>query len=465
MAIENTYLLGKNITLGCGFDLQAKAPLDSRQVVPAFAGLQALIDGNAAFEGMIVYDEETKKTYQAQLVDGILTFREFGINEAELKNLIAAETTAAMEFKGATSILPTDVAKGDLYKASGNINVSAELDAEGIGFTTANGDSIVYDGEKWYLIPSANEIDTWRPVTDVDSTSTLTFEAGDNLEKTVAANGTITYKHSEIAAPTDETTAEDEKTRTYITQLITDNHGHIVGFKTATEDVVDTNTTYTFEGQSDEATSVYFQVTSSEENANAEVIYLDAYNKNEIAAIIGTAGTPEEKDTEGNVTKQAVPGTGIFEDIYSKDEIAALIQTVTGGQSAGEVQQELNEYKANNDAIVKGYDTEEGHVNGLVDNVAALLAVGAEANIIEALKLGTADNASLPVNDKSVVIPVATAETLGVVKSSEKENEVSVTTEGIMQVNSLNVNKLSQTTGEWLILNGGNADLNTTETN
>ena len=54
MAIENTYLLGKNITLGCGFDLQAKAPLDSRQTVPAFAGLQALIDGNAAYEGMIV---------------------------------------------------------------------------------------------------------------------------------------------------------------------------------------------------------------------------------------------------------------------------------------------------------------------------------------------------------------------------------------------------------------------------
>lgn len=63
MAIENTYLLGKNITLGCGFDLQAKAPLDSRQTVPAFVGLQALIDGNAAYEGMIVYDEETKKTY------------------------------------------------------------------------------------------------------------------------------------------------------------------------------------------------------------------------------------------------------------------------------------------------------------------------------------------------------------------------------------------------------------------
>ena len=119
MAIENTYLLGKNITLGCGFDLQAKAPLDSRQTVPSTAGLQALIDGNAAYEGMIVYDEESKKTYQAQIVNGVLAFKEFGINESELKKLIASETTAAMEFKGATATLPESPAKGDMYKVAG----------------------------------------------------------------------------------------------------------------------------------------------------------------------------------------------------------------------------------------------------------------------------------------------------------------------------------------------------------
>ena len=144
MAIENTYLLGKNITLGCGFDLQAKAPLDSRQTVPAFAGLQALIDGNAAYEGMIVYDEETKKTYQAQIVDDVLTFREFGINEAELKDLIASETTAAMEFKGAATALPENPAKGDMYKVTASFEVNGE--------EVLVGDSIVYDGEQWFII-------------------------------------------------------------------------------------------------------------------------------------------------------------------------------------------------------------------------------------------------------------------------------------------------------------------------
>ncbi len=276
MAIEKTYLLGKNITLGCGFDLQAKTPLDSRQVVPEYDGLQALIDGNAAYEGMIVYDEGTKKTYQAQLVDGTLAFREFGINEAELKALIASETTAAMEFKGAATALPENPSKGDFYKVTTSFDVVE-------GETAKVGDSIVYDGEQWFIIPSGDDIeDTWRPVTDVDNDSTLTFEAGDKLEKTVAAGGTITYKHSKLeSVPADIATEDDKKTRTYLTSVEVDDYGHVTNFKTATENVEDTNTEYTFEGQSDEATSVYFQVTSSEEGASVEVIYLDAYSKNE----------------------------------------------------------------------------------------------------------------------------------------------------------------------------------------
>ena len=66
MAIENTYLLGTGITVAGGFDLQAKAPLDSRQTVPVYAGLATLVAGNACYEGMIVYCEEDKKTYQYQ---------------------------------------------------------------------------------------------------------------------------------------------------------------------------------------------------------------------------------------------------------------------------------------------------------------------------------------------------------------------------------------------------------------
>ena len=311
MAIENTYLLDKNITLGCGFDLHAKAPLDSRQTVPAFAGLQALIDNNAAYEGMIVYDEETKKTYQAQIVDDVLSFREFGINESELKALIASETTAAMEFKGAATALPENPAKGDMYKVTATFKVGEE--------DVKVGDSIVYDGEQWFIIPSGDDIeDTWRPVTGVDNDATLTFAAGDKLEKTVAADGTITYKHVAIDAPANMNAEGDEPTRTYITQLITDNHGHVIGFKTATEVVEDTNTTYTFEGQSDEATSVYFQVTSSDAEA-ADVVYLNAYSKNEADGKFVAKETGKSLISDTEIARLAEI------DNYDDEEVRGLI--------------------------------------------------------------------------------------------------------------------------------------------
>ena len=64
----------------------------------------------------------------------------------------------------------------------------------------------------------------------------------------------------------------------------------------------------------------------------------------------------------------------------------------------------------------------------------------------------------LAITDKAVDIPLATAEKLGVVKSSAAENKVAVAEDGTMEVNNVNVNKLIQTEGESLILNGGAAN-------
>lgn len=61
----------------------------------------------------------------------------------------------------------------------------------------------------------------------------------------------------------------------------------------------------------------------------------------------------------------------------------------------------------------------------------------------------------LEVSEGVVTIPVATADALGVVKSNSVENGVTVDAEGAMTVHSLNANKLTQTPGEALILNGG----------
>lgn len=81
------------------------------------------------------------------------------------------------------------------------------------------------------------------------------------------------------------------------------------------------------------------------------------------------------------------------------------------------------------------------------------IAEGAQVNVIESIKLnGTA----LSIDAKAVNIPLVTADTAGIVISSADENTISYTN-GIGTVNSLNVNKLAQTEGDVLIIDGGKA--------
>lgn len=272
MAINYELINKGGISLGTNFELLSEKPLDSRLVVPSLAGLQNYIDNAAAYEGMIVFDKDTKKTYQVQTIDGVLSYREFGVTESELKDLIASETTAAMEFKGATAVLPEGPSKGDMWKVTAEFKID---DAD-----VKVGDSIVYNGEEWFIIPSGDDIeDTWRPVDGVANDATLKFVAGDKLDVAVANDGTITYSHEAIDAP--ELLAENEQTRTYITAVETDGHGHITGYKTATENVEDTNTEYTFESQV-ETSSVYFNVTPNSKDAVKQSVYVNAYSKNEV---------------------------------------------------------------------------------------------------------------------------------------------------------------------------------------
>ena len=51
-------------------------------------------------------------------------------------------------------------------------------------------------------------------------------------------------------------------------------------------------------------------------------------------------------------------------------------------------------------------------------------------------------------------IPAATAEQMGVVRSTPSENGVEVSQDGSMEVTSLNVNKLVQTEGDVFVLKG-----------
>lgn len=325
MAINYELINKGGISVNGNFGLLSEIPLDARLVIPTLDGLQNLIDNAAAYVGMIAYITSEGKHYQVN-ADG--SYREFGINQEELEDLIATATIAAMEFKGATASLPATATKGDMYKISGSFEVAKENDAQGAGFTTKVGDSIVYDGAKWYLIPSADDIeDTWRIVKVGDTSlggigdgKELVLTAGDKLAVKLDNEGKVVYSHATIAEPA--LLAQNEQTRTYITAVETDGHGHITGYKTATENVENTDTTYTFECQT-EHSNVYFNVTPKGATEPQQVC-VDAYTRNEVDTVISGVKTES--------TNQAIAVLAEAQN-YTNEKVGALVaEALTWGE-------------------------------------------------------------------------------------------------------------------------------------
>lgn len=78
----------------------------------------------------------------------------------------------------------------------------------------------------------------------------------------------------------------------------------------------------------------------------------------------------------------------------------------------------------------------------------------AQPNVIEKIQV---NGTEIAISEKTVNIPLATAARAGLIISSDAENAISVSDTGVATVNNVNVNKLVQTAGDELILNGGNA--------
>lgn len=224
MAIENTYLNGEGVQLGTShFDLQAQKPLDSRARVATYAGLQALIDGKAAYDGMIVYVEEDQKTYQAKLDDSnVLKFEDFFITSEKIAEMVREITAEQIEFSGVTANLPTvatdkeQASRGNMYKASAKFflknSQNADPNANGTdtkegetesGLWVKVGDAIIYEGNgKWWHIPSG-DVDSWRPIkvyetgeenevpVEINANAELKLKAGENVNLDATKDGTV----------------------------------------------------------------------------------------------------------------------------------------------------------------------------------------------------------------------------------------------------------------------------------
>lgn len=446
MAINYELINKGGISLGTNFELLSEKPLDSRLVVPSLDGLQNYIDSAAAYEGMIAYVSSEKKHYEVKVIDGVLSYRPFGLTETELNDIITNATTAAMEFKGATATLPESPAKGDMYKVAGE-NIDITID----GVAAKLGDSIVYNGTKWFLIPSGDDLDTWRPVDGVSNEATLKFVNGDKTIAAVATDGTIKYNHAPVAAPKDTTAPEDrvdedgKPIRTYITAVETDDYGHITGYKTATENVYDTNTEYTFESQV-ESSSVYFNVTSSEEGATEQTIYVDAYSKNEADGkfVAKEAGKSlvsddeitrlakvdnyEDKEVRGLIDNNAkaieeiekyvgtIPSDEAYKDIadvigYVNKKAEETLAAASGNstETAASVKQQLDNYKSENNTRVEAIE----------DDVAAIK--NAETGILKQAQ-NYADGLAGNYDEAGAAAGVQTALEAEIAKKVDKES-------------------------------------------
>ena len=149
---------------------------------------------------------------------------------------------------------------------------------------------------------------------------------------------------------------------------------------------------------------------------------------------------------EVNVVK-SVDDTEFTLDENGKLNIKALGQDKITGLAnalAGKVSTEAGKGLSSND-----YTDAEKEKLGAIE-------AGSQANILEAISIGGAD---APISEKKVDIPVATAEKLGVVKSSSAKDQIAVGADGIMSINTVSLSKIVQAADETLIINGGNSGL------
>ena len=176
--------------------------------------------GNAAYKGI-------SDTYSSTSTDAISGK---GVAAA------LASLPTPMVFKGSLgtggtiTTLPTASASnnGHSYKVITNGTYA--------GVSAKAGDMFISDGTQWVYIPSADE-----PSGTVTSIG-ITNGGGLSVSGSpITTSGTITISH----ADTSSQASVNNSGRTYIQDITLDTYGHVTGITSATETVVDTNTTYT----------------------------------------------------------------------------------------------------------------------------------------------------------------------------------------------------------------------------
>ncbi len=332
----------KGISLATGFDLQAKLPLDSRLVVENTAGLQWILDNNAFYEGMTVYNREERK---------IVTLKPKASVEAP-----SIDNAADWEW--------VEVAVGKGPDLTPYVKSAEELGADFI---------VLGSGEKNVKASTVKvQIDTLGTDNTTLPTS-LAVKASIDGAKSELSNK-ITEVEGKVTANTNKFGEYYNKTE--IDKKIGDA---LTGAFQVVEDLPE-------KGQEG---VIYLVLVKNKENVYTKYIW---EGDQETGKFINLGTT--EIDLSGYYTKDQVDGK-----FATKEELTQKESTLSGRIDTKLDTQAFETFKG-------------GEFKTAQDEIAALKKVGAQANVLEGVKV---NNVDLPIEGKKVNIdlqPYAKTETV-----------------------------------------------------
>ena len=193
---------------------------------------------------------------------------------------------------------------------------------------------------------------------------------------------------------------------------------------------------------------------------------------------ISDAFTTTENFVEGAGQKYPA-GTNVVcidtaDEAYKWDVLAGFVD-LSAYATTESVTSGLNSKvdKVEGSSLVEDADIAKLKALATINGVTEELEIAAETNVLGVKAIGqdkitglsdslnsklsgvTLGTTPLSPSDGVVTVPIATSAAIGVVKSVSTENGVAVSADGSMTVNNINVDKLVQTDGTELILNGG----------
>ena len=175
------------------------------------------------------------------------------------------------------------------------------------------------------------------------------------------------------------------------------------------------------------------------------------------AAEVGDAAVDTLKEIQTYITTHGSAADQMVKDIAANkkavEDEATRAKTAEGTNATAisdEATRAKAAEKANADAIA---ELKKADYAGITSEKIAQWDA-AQPNVIEKIQV---NGTEIAISEKTVNIPLATAARAGLIVSSDAENAISVSDTGVATVNNINVNKLVQTAGDELILNGGKA--------